>query len=64
MAQVEHITAKVTGIAQTDRTARLRFEGGTMETFSARDELDRTEGKVGDRAVFRAAPFLVSRWDC
>lgn len=58
VAEVQQVTATVVGIDQTNRTATLRFEGGTTETFSVRDDIDLSQRKVGDRVVFRVTEMI------
>jgi hypothetical protein len=58
VAQVKQVTATVTVIDQTNRTATLRFEDGTSETFSVRDDIDLSQRKVGDRVVFRVTEMI------
>ncbi len=58
VAQVKQVTATVTAIDQTNRTATLRFEDGTSQTFSVRDDIDLSQRKVGDRVVFRVTEMI------
>ena len=57
-AQVMQVTATVTAIDQTNRTATLRFENGNSQTFSVRDDIDLSQRKVGDRVVFRVTEMI------
>ena len=58
VAQVKQVTATVTAIDQTNRTATLRFEDGTSQTFSVRDDVDLSQRKMGDRVVFRVTEMI------
>jgi len=58
VAQVKQIAATVTAIDKTNRTATLRFEDGTSETFPVRDDIDLNQRKVGDRVVFRVTEMM------
>lgn len=58
VAQVKQVTATVTAIDQTNRTATLRFENGTSQTFSVRDDIDLGQRKAGDRVVFRVTEMI------
>ena len=53
VAQVTQVTAMVVAIDQTKRTATLRFDDGSTETFPVRDDIDLSRHKVGERVVFR-----------
>lgn len=46
------VTATVTAIDQTNRTATLRFDDGTIETFPVRDDIDLSKRTVGEKVVF------------
>lgn len=46
------VTATVTAIDQTNRTATLRFDDGTIETFPVRDDIDLSKRNVGEKVVF------------
>lgn len=46
------VTATVTAIDQSQRTATLRFDDGTVETFPVRDDIDLSKRKVGEKVVF------------
>ena len=53
------ITATVTAIDQSQRTATLRFEDGTDETFPVRDDIDLSNRKVGEKVVFIITEMVV-----
>ena len=57
-AQVTQVTATVTAIDQTNRTATLRFEDGNSQKFSVRDDIDLSQRKVGERVVFRVTEMI------
>ena len=46
------VTATVTAIDESQRTATLRFDNGTVETFPVRDDIDLSKRKVGEKVVF------------
>lgn len=52
VAEAVRVTATVTAIDQTGRTATLRFDDGTIETFPVRDDIDLSKHKVGEKVVF------------
>ena len=52
VAEAVKVTATVTAIDQTGRTATLRFDDGTIETFPVRDDIDLSKHKVGEKVVF------------
>ena len=52
VAETVKVTATVTAIDQTKRTATLRFEDGTIETFPVRDDIDLSKHSVGEKVVF------------
>ena len=52
VAEAVKVTATVTAIDQTKRTATLRFDDGTMETLAVRDDIDLSKHKVGEKVVF------------
>jgi len=52
VAETLKITATVTAIDQTNRTATVRFNDGTVETLPVRDDIDLSQRKVGDKVVF------------
>ena len=47
------VTATVTAIDQTKRTATLRFEDGSSHTYTVRKDVDLSQRKVGEQVVFR-----------
>lgn len=58
VAQVTQVTATVAAIDQTKRTATLRFDDGSTETFPVRDDIDLSRHKVGERVVFRVTEMI------
>ena len=52
VAEAVKVTATVTAIDQVKRTATLRFDDGTTETFAVRDDIDLSKRKVGEKVVF------------
>ena len=52
VAEAVKVTATVTAIDQAKRTATLRFEDGTTETLTVRDDIDLSKRKVGEKVVF------------
>jgi Cu/Ag efflux protein CusF len=46
------VTATVMAIDQAKRTATVRFDNGTIETFPVRDDIDLSKRKVGEKVVF------------
>jgi len=52
VAQAVKVTATVTAIDQTNRTATLHFDDGTIETLPVRDDIDLSKRKVGEKVVF------------
>jgi len=52
VAETVQVTATVTAINPTKRTATLRFEDGTTKTFPVRDDIDLSLRKVGEKVVF------------
>ena len=52
VAETVKITATVTEIDQSKRTATLRFDDGTIETFPVRDDIDLSKHEVGEKVVF------------
>jgi hypothetical protein len=52
MAETTQVTATVTAIDQTNRTATLRFEDGSTRTFPVRDDIDLSRRSVGETVVF------------
>ena len=57
-AQTTQIVATVTAIDQSNRTATLRFDDGSSETFPVRPDVDLSKRKVGDRVVFRVTEMI------
>lgn len=58
VAEAKQVTGTVVSIDEADRTATLKFEGGTTETFPVRDDIDLSQRKIGDRVVFRVTEML------
>ena len=58
MAQVTQVTATVTAIDRTKRTATLRFDDGTSEIFPVREDIDLSKHNVGERVVFRHTEMI------
>ena len=52
------ITAKVSAIDASKRTATLRFEDGSTQTLPIRDDVDLRRLKLGDQAVFRVTEMI------
>lgn len=52
VAEAVKVTATVTAIDQANRTATLRFDDGTIETITVRDDIDLSKRKVGEKVVF------------
>lgn len=52
IAEAAQVTATVIFIDQTKRTASLRFEDGTVETFPVREDIDLSKHKEGEKVVF------------
>ena len=52
VAEAMKVTATVAAIDHANRTATLRFEDGTVETLSVRDDIDLSKHKVGEKVVF------------
>ena len=52
VAETVKVTATVTAIDQTNRTATVRFNDGSVETFPVRDDIDLSQRKVGEKVVF------------
>ena len=53
VAQTKQVIATVVAIDRAKRTATLRFEDGSIETFPVRDDIDLSQREVGERVVFR-----------
>jgi hypothetical protein len=58
VAMTEQITATVTAIDQTKRTATLRLEDGSTRTFPVRDDIDLSLRKVGEKVVFQSTEII------
>ena len=58
VAQVTQVTATVTAIDRTKRTATLRFDDGSTKTYPVRDDIDLDQHKVGERVVFRVTEMI------
>jgi hypothetical protein len=52
VAETTQVTATVTAIDHTNRTATVRFNDGSVETFPVRDDIDLSQRKVGEKVVF------------
>ena len=52
------ITATVTEIDETNRTATLSLEDGTSKTLPIRDDIDLSQRKVGEKVVFLATEMI------
>jgi hypothetical protein len=57
-AEVLQLTAKVTAIDPKKRTATLRFEDGSSDTFPVRSDVDLSKRKVGETVVFRVTEMV------
>ena len=58
MAETTQVTAIVTAIDQTGRTATLKFEDGSLKTFPVRDDIDLSRRKVGEKVVFQVTEMI------
>ena len=58
VAQTTQIVATVVAIDRGNRTATLRFEDGTTETFPVRKDIDLSQHEVGERVVFRVTEMV------
>jgi len=58
MAETTQVSATVTAIDQTNRTATLLFEDGSTKTFPVRDDIDLNRRKVGDKVVFQVTEMI------
>jgi hypothetical protein len=58
VAQTTQVTATVVSIDRTNRTATLRFDDGSTETFPVREDLNLSRRKVGERVVFRVTEMI------
>ena len=57
-AQTTQVIATVVAIDRAKRTATLRFDDGTTETFPVREDIDLTQHEVGERVVFRVTEMV------
>ena len=62
-AETIQVTAKVAAIDLEKRTATLRFEDGSTETFPVRADVDLSRHKVGEQLVFRVTEMIAIRVD-
>ncbi len=58
VAGTVQITATVAAIDAARRTATLRFEDGSMETFPVRADIDLSKRKVGEKVVFLVTEMI------
>jgi hypothetical protein len=58
VAQTAQVIGTVVAIDRTKRTATLRFDDGTTETFPVRDDIDLSQHEVGERVVFRVTEMI------
>lgn len=58
IAETTQVTGKVIAIDSIKRTATLRFEDGTTQTLSIRDDVDLSRRKVGEQVVFRVTEMI------
>lgn len=58
MAETVQVTAKVTAIDQTNRTATLQFKDGSSKIFPVRDDIDLSQRKVGEMVVFQVTEMI------
>jgi hypothetical protein len=58
MADATRVTATVTAIDAKKRTATLRFEDGTSQTYPVRSDIDLSQQKVGEKVVFRVTEMI------
>ncbi|MGD8971085.1 MAG: hypothetical protein PVG01_06725 [Desulfobacterales bacterium] len=58
MAETIQVTATVTDIDRDNRTATLRFEDGSTETFPVRDDIDLSRRKIGEKVVFLVTEMI------
>jgi Cu/Ag efflux protein CusF len=58
VAENTRVTGKVIAIDAERRTATLRFEDGSTETFPVRDDVDLSRRKVGEQVVFRVTEMI------
>ena len=58
VAETVQVTATVTAIDQTNRTATLQFEDGSSKSFPVRDDIDLSQRKVGEKVVFQVTEMI------
>jgi hypothetical protein len=58
MAETSQVTATVTGIDRTNRTATLRFADGSIQTFPVRADIDLSQRKLGEKVVFQVTEMI------
>lgn len=58
VAETVKVTATVTAIDQSNRTATVRFNDGSVETFPVRDDIDLSQRKVGEKVVFMVTEMV------
>jgi hypothetical protein len=58
VAQTTQVIATVVAIDRTKRTATLRFDDGSTETFPVRPDIDLSRHEVGERVVFRVTEMI------
>jgi len=58
VAETVQVTATVTAIDQTNRTATLQFEDGSTKTLPVRDDIDLSQRKVGEKVVFQVTEMI------
>jgi len=58
VAQVTQVAGTVVAIDRTKRTATLRFDDGSTETFPVREDIDLSRHEVGERVVFRVTEMI------
>ena len=63
VSETTQITAKVIAIDSLRRTATLRFEDGTTQTLSIREDVDLSHRKVGEQVVFRITEMVAIRME-
>ena len=58
VAETVQVTATVTAIDQTNRTATLQFEDGSTKSFPVRDDIDLSQRKLGEKVVFQVTEMI------
>jgi hypothetical protein len=58
MAKTIQVTGTVVAIDQEKRIVTLRFDDGSFKAFSVRDDIDLSQHKKGERAVFRITEMI------